>query len=204
MEALSAGSKFGLVTIVRREKPATGRNLSYRCDCDCGRSFVTRASRLLKGSTRSCGCARSRFLSEANRVHGLGLTRVYNTWKSMKGRCLNPNAHGYSDYGGRGISICIRWLSFEAFLQDMGHPPAGMSIDRIDNNGNYEPGNCRWATAGEQRRNNRFIRLLTFDGKTMCMGDWAVAIGISGTALSKRLERLSVADALTRPKGTRS
>jgi len=125
----------------------------------------------------------------------------------MKKRCLNPNATGYSNYGGRGITVCDRWInSFEAFHQDMGDRPEGMSIDRIDNNGNYEPGNCRWATNEEQQRNKRDrpLRLITVNGEHNSIAGWARKIGIDQSAIHHRLRRgWPIELAVTAAKGYR-
>lgn len=118
----------------------------------------------------------------------------------MLNRCQNPNVPAYKNYGGRGIAVCQRWLRFENFLADMGERPAGMTIERIDNDGNYEPGNVRWATYKEQTRNNRSTQLVTLHGETKCITDWAAETGIKMPTLWARL-RLgwSVEDALTKP-----
>lgn len=103
---------------------------------------------------------------------------TYRIWQSMKTRCLNPNTAYYRYYGGRGISVCERWMSYRLFLMDMGERPEGMSLDRIDTNGNYEPGNCRWATSKEQSVNKRNVRLYEMDGVKLCAKDWAGRKGV--------------------------
>jgi len=120
----------------------------------------------------------------------------------MKRRCLNPNASQFALYGGRGITICQRWVgSFEAFLADMGEKPSrGHSLDRIDNDGPYSPGNCRWATAKDQVANSRMAKLLTHDGVTDTLGGWAARVGFNHGVIAARLKRgWSIADALTKP-----
>jgi hypothetical protein len=102
-------------------------------------------------------------------------------------RCQNPSAKGYENYGGRGISVCERWKDFTAFYEDMGDPPSGTSIDRIDNNGNYEPSNCRWATVTEQARNRRTNKILSFRGKDKCIAEWAECLGLTVNAIRNRL-----------------
>lgn len=123
------------------------------------------------------------------RVHGLSSTRAYLTWQHMKRRCLNPKLGQFKDYGGRGITICERWMRFGNFFADMGERPKGKTLDRIDNNGNYEPGNCRWATKKEQQRNMRSNRLVTINGATMCAIEWAEISGTSPITIITRLGR---------------
>lgn len=114
---------------------------------------------------------------------------TYNTWVNMISRCKYENLPAYKDYGGRGITVCERWMDFQNFLDDMGTRPAGTSIDRINNDGNYEPGNCRWATGVEQCKNRRSNRMLTLNGKTMCLTDWCSEFGITRAAVTFRLKR---------------
>jgi hypothetical protein len=116
-------------------------------------------------------------------------TRVYVAWSSMHSRCRYPTATGYRNYGGRGIGVCDRWQSFLTFLADMGEPPVGMSLDRIDGDDDYSPENCRWATKKEQNRNQRDLRYYTHDGETMCMSAWAERFGLSWGLLRGRLAR---------------
>ena len=127
-------------------------------------------------------------------------TPTYQTWMNMRARCTNPRNTGYENYGGRGIQICPRWQeSFENFLADMGAKPNGMSLDRINNGGNYEPDNCRWATRTEQNNNSRQVRLITFRGKTQRLSDWAAEIGCSLSRMHQRLKLWPLDRALTEP-----
>lgn len=119
--------------------------------------------------------------------HGHTHTTVYNVWSSMKGRCLNRRTAAYKDYGGRGITVCDRWLDFRLFLGDMGEPPAGMTLDRIDNDKGYEPSNCRWATRTEQSLNRRSNHLLTIDGVTKPLSLWAADTGLTYATLHQRI-----------------
>jgi len=146
--------------LVLKEKVATiikGKNYTriglYKCDC--GKSYCNDMSEVNRGRVVGCYDCRNRItnLTHAHSKDGSG--SAYISWKNMRQRCNNPNHTSYSDYGGRGISICDRWNSFENFLLDMGDRPKSMSIDRINVNGNYEPNNCQWATAKEQRNNQR-------------------------------------------------
>lgn len=149
------GMVFGRLTVVCRG-PRQGAKITWACRCECGRLSMAHGQDLRSGKHRSCGCLHLERVTK----HGVSApgrrTPTYHSWTAMKMRCLQPNHRKYAYYGGRGITICERWRnSFSAFVEDMGERPAGHSLDRIDTNGNYEPGNCRWATRDEQRANQR-------------------------------------------------
>jgi hypothetical protein len=129
----------------------------------------------------------------------IGNSPTYKSWSHMLSRCQNPKTRSYPDYGGRGIAVCDRWQSFEAFLEDMGEAPPGMTIERIENHKGYEPGNCRWATRAEQNRNTRQNRMLTYKGETKCLMEWSRITGIHFQTLIRRLERWSVEKAFETP-----
>ncbi len=116
-------------------------------------------------------------------------TKTYQVWADMRNRCFNDRNKRYKDYGGRGIGVCPRWSEYTNFLLDMGECPQGLALDRIDNDGNYEPGNCRWATAKEQSRNRRTNNWIEYEGKRMIVYDWAKHLGIRVLTLRARLRR---------------
>jgi hypothetical protein len=157
------GRRSGRLVAVERVGSNKRYNALWLCACDCGRSTVVPATKIMTGSTKSCGC----LLRESITTHGKSRTPEYRTWVKIWQRCTNKNSSAYPDYGGRGISVCPRWEVFENFLEDMGRRPAGMSIERIDVNGNYEPKNCRWATRKEQLNNTRRNKTVVLNGTTM-------------------------------------
>ena len=154
------GQRFGRLTVLHRDGSTSCRHAAWKCQCDCGEVRTICGKHLRSGNTKSCGCLNRELLSEGlATTHGM--TRhgreagVYGSWRSMRERCQNSNATHYAYYGGRGVTVCERWESFENFLADMGPRPEGLSLDRINNEGNYEPGNCRWATRKQQAHNRR-------------------------------------------------
>jgi hypothetical protein len=179
-----------------------GRNLYWVCRCTCGNESIVSRANLRTGSITSCGCTRYQKSAAKLTRHGMTESTEYRIWGLMKARCYIPNNPGYADYGGRGVIVCDRWLeSFENFLEDMGPRPPRHSIDRIDVNGNYEPGNCRWADHKTQARNKRSTRYVTAFGRTKCLADWQDETGISGRLISERIGTLgwSPERALTEP-----
>ena len=132
--------------------------------------------------------------------HGYRYHPLYGRWLGMVQRCNDPNHVGYQKYGGKGVAVCDRWRSFPNFLEDMGEPAPGMSIERLDNGKGYEPGNCVWATTSSQSRNKTNNRFYEHDGKKQCLSDWAKELGISPTTLSERIEKWPLEKALTTRK----
>lgn len=163
------GETFTRLTVVGRGRLANG-DLGWECLCSCGKTVNLYGHTLISGNNRSCGC----LLQETrDKKHKLLRNRCYRSWNAMKDRCLNTKSPQYQRYGGRGITICDRWAnSFDAFLEDMGDRPEGASIDRIDNDKGYEPGNCRWSDSKSQGRNRRVNRLVTAFGETKPISAW--------------------------------
>jgi len=156
------------------------------CECDCGTVKCLDRYKVISGHTKSCGCYRSQIRAADNFKHGGVHLMAYNRWQSMIRRCYRPSSHDYQHYGGRGITVCDRWQQFAGFYADMGDPPTPKHyLDRWpDNNGNYEPGNCRWATTAQSARNRRSVLQITYRGQTQCLRDWVNQLGLQyGTCL---------------------
>lgn len=192
------GQKFGRLTpigfvgfAVENNSGRQKRLAMFMCRCECGNTHVVKTTLLAKGGVRSCGC-----LQNEQRVkngkdtakHGMHKTSEYTIWSLMKYRCGNPNSDVWLHYGGRGITVCERWRdSFEAFYADMGPRPSPKhSIDRIDVNGNYEPGNVRWATYSEQANNRRTNQLVKYDGEMITIAEASRRSGLNAGAITHR------------------
>lgn len=187
-----SGQRFGRLTAVSLlEREPLQNNHLWRFVCDCGTEKPIRIKSVRSGHTSSCGCMQREALASRNETHGLSRLkpREYRSWKDMRARCSNPNNDDYADYGGRGIRVCERWNDFSAFCADMGDRQAGRTIDRIDNNGNYEPGNCRWSEAKTQANNKRSNRVITMGGVSKTLQAWCDQFGIEPSKVRYRLSR---------------
>jgi hypothetical protein len=187
---VSPGDKFGRLTL---EKPSE-RAYHWWCKCECGAPKEARKDHLQTGATKSCGCLLSDFIKETKLRHGgtsdgssPGLKRTFGIWVQMRGRCSNPGNHAYADYGGRGIRVCPEWDDFSVFVRDMGEAPDGLTIDRLDNDKGYSPDNCRWVTKKQQANNRRSNRLITLNGVTKTISQWAEATGLKAGTIQYRI-----------------
>lgn len=204
----SIGDRFGSLVVDGDVFRQDGRR-KVVCRCDCGSVTSPGIQQLFSGAVTSCGCRKAQAAAETgrkNRKHGgvVGGKRspTYLSWASMHLRCDNPKATSYASYGGRGITVCARWCGpagFANFLADMGERPPGLTLDRRDNDGLYEPTNCHWATDAEQRRNQRVSVLLTYNGVTRTAAEWAREVGTHRNNILRRLKRGLPMDQILRP-----
>src|SRR3990167_4646522 len=198
---VAPGQPFGRLTVIARVENR-GKNWYWLCRCSCGNEKAISQTNLWSGDIQSCGCLRRELPKARCTTHGKTRTPEYRVWQMMLNRCLNQDATDFSRYGGRGITVCERWLKFANFFADMGERPSSKhSIDRFpDNNGQYAPENARWATGIQQRNNTRVNRRLEHDGLSLTIAEWSRRLGISQRTIWKRLsDGWSVERALTAP-----
>lgn len=188
------GMKFGRWTVLKfaeaRCTPCGKRRLMWECQCECGTVRLVEGSRLTGGYSKSCGCLIGDYNKENKTKHGKRNTKLYKTWISMKDRCSNPNTEAFKDYGKRGIKVCDEWASDFGKFYDWSIKNGyknGLTIDRINVNGNYEPSNCRWSTMKEQNNNRRSNHYITYKGKTQTISQWETELGFKKDILSSRL-----------------
>jgi len=189
MQALKlTGQRFGHLVVLRRHTLHTGK-IKWECLCDCGNLTIVVSSTLNNGKTKSCGCLRGK-----NTVHGHARrgqhSRTYRIWRSLFKRCYQQTSPHYHRYGARGIQVDPRWFTFEGFYADMGECPEGKSIERIHNDRNYWKGNCVWATQKQQMRNTSKNKLVTWQGQTKSLAEWAELYNITQSLLWQRIYRL--------------
>lgn len=184
------GNTFGYLFVESFYGKTNNGTAIYNCKCQCGNYKKVNVNSLRMGNTRSCGCLKIKINSEKMTTHGLSKSSEYKTWVGMKERCYNENNSRYSDWGGRGIKICDKWVdSFENFLSYMGQRPTRLhSIERIDVNGDYEPSNCKWATVEEQNNNKRNKLKFYFNGKSLTIKELASINGLNPRILYQRLK----------------
>lgn len=188
---LTVGVRIGnLVLVEKTHKVTTRKRPAWRCLCDCGNSIVVLSQSLSAMSAKCCGCERRRKTAQAQITHGMSRTKEWHAWCNMRARCADPNHQSYHNYGGRGIRVCQSWMeSFDNFFSDMGIAPPGTTIDRIDNDGDYSPTNCRWTSRKEQARNTRRNRIVQARGKSQCVAAWAEELSVPYDAVRDRLDR---------------
>lgn len=200
-ELFGGVTRFGRLTVIGEGEPVAWRDRTFRrakCLCDCGEIRSVQIPKLKSGQTVSCGCYAAERASRENRTHGRSRTPEYTSWRSMIQRCENPKATDYEIYGGRGVKICDRWRnSFEAFLADMGPRPAGNTLDRIDHTGDYEPSNCRWATAKAQTANRSNMNSHEIDGELLNLSEAEKRFGVTRKTLRQRIKQgMTLAEAV--------
>lgn len=192
---IEPGIKYNRWTVLKQAGKDKFRNIIWLCRCECGQERNVRGIYLLDNRSVSCGCYKNELIANRSLKHGATVNRTplpeYTIWVGIKDRCYNPDCSSYKHYGGRGITMCDRWFnSFECFYNDMGlRPSAQHSIDRINNDGNYQLDNCKWALAEEQSRNKRNNRWIEFNGENMVLADWAKKFKATSANVRQHLEK---------------
>lgn len=187
-----SGMTFGRLVVVRFAGRTSYKARLWECECECGeKGIIARGSQLTAGLKRSCGCLVGDTNRKTKTKHGMRYSPEYSSWMSMKRRCYRKKDQAYDRYGGRGITVCERWLkSFSHFFEDMGpRPTMQHTLDRIDKDGNYSLCNCRWATKKEQTINRRNTLMIEHNGKRLSVSEWSEIIGVSPDAIAQRLKK---------------
>lgn len=186
--------KFGMLTVIKQseKKFANSRSILWDCSCECGNTTIVSGSNLKRGNTKSCGCVTKERIKNINSSHNLSNTNLYKTWKGIKTRCYNTKINHYERYGGRGIKVYEEWKndfnSFYNWSMTNGYSD-GLTIDRIDNNGNYGPNNCRWVDMKVQSNNTRTNRWVIYKEDTKTLAQWCEYLGLNNNMVSARLHR---------------
>lgn len=199
------GRRYGRVVIERVifPHPNSIKGAMCECICDCGNRYTRSRETIMAGKTNTCGCLRKENSARALKArakHGMEGTKTYSAWRSMKRRCLSKRCKSYPDYGGRGITVCEKWMDFRGFFEDMGIAQEGMTLERKDNNKGYSKENCVWASQKDQANNKRNTTFITHDGITRSLAQWAEFFGIGRKLLWFRLKRgWSFEESIARP-----
>jgi len=184
------GQRFGRLTVIGLAPTRTGVKTQWLCRCDCGKTNMPQAATLRNGAATSCGCLRAERVRAAHMTHGLHKAPEYMVWYQMHQRCSNHTHAHYRRYGGRGIAVCKEWQSLEAFIKSMGSRPSlAHELDRIDNDGNYEPNNCRWATRQQQAGNTSQSIRIEYRGDMVCLSEAARRAGAKYQTVLSRYHR---------------
>ena len=197
------GQKFTRLTVVELIKEKKDGVYLWLCNCICGGTCRPTSYHLRSGHTKSCGCLKIEKAKNRLLTHGMSSHSAYHSWWDMMNRCYNSKHKHFKNWGGRGIKVCEYWHKLENFIEDMGERPAGLTLERKDNNGNYELKNCIWATMKEQGNNRSDNRLITYKGKTKTLKQWSEITGIQPKTLQCRLKKWSTEKAFTEPINTK-
>lgn len=191
------GKRFGRITVIKegsRKRNKSGiPERMWICKCDCGNVFSCNTSRLKQGITKSCGCLRREVTAQNNHKHGMSKTKLYRIWSEMNGRCFCNTNKAYKNYGGRGITVCDEWrekfVVFRELAISNGYEE-GLTIERIDNNGNYCPENCKWIPKSEQPKNRRNCHYITYHGETKTLSEWSRELHIDRECVRNKEKEL--------------
>lgn len=203
------GMRFGCLVVIRRAVNRKNKQARWYCQCDCGNFSIVYGYLLRSGKTKSCGCLKREVahviyteIGKRKRKHGKEPRKLYNTWRNMKQRCFNPLDSYFTSYGGRGITVCDEWKSDFATFRDWAFANGydeNLTIDRIDNNGDYTPENCRWVSQEIQANNRRSNRLITYNDETHTITEWSRILQIPSYLLFQRLKHSSFEEAISKP-----